>query len=81
MVNPHNPGAYSLSKANIMAIGDIVNKERQDLIVLSDNVYAPFANKYYSFMMSCPLNTIEVYSLSKYFGTTGWRLAWNLHDR
>ncbi len=75
MVNPHNPGAYSLSKANIMAIGDIVNKERQDLIVLSDNVYAPFAPKYYSFMMSCPRNTIEVYSLSKYFGTTGWRLG------
>ena len=75
MVNPHNPGAYSLSKANIMAIGDIVNTERQDLIVLSDNVYAPFAPKYYSFMMSCPKNTIEVYSLSKYFGTTGWRLG------
>ncbi len=75
MVNPHNPGAYSLSKANIMAIGDIVNTERQDLIVLSDNVYAPFAPKYYSFMMSCPRNTIEVYSLSKYFGTTGWRLG------
>lgn len=75
MVNPHNPGAYSLSKANIMAIGDIVNKERQDLIVLSDNVYAPFAPKYYSFMMSCPRNTIEVFSLSKYFGTTGWRLG------
>jgi aspartate 4-decarboxylase len=75
MVNPHNPGAYSLSKANIMAIGNIVNKERQDLIVLSDNVYAPFAPKYYSFMMSCPRNTIEVFSLSKYFGTTGWRLG------
>jgi aspartate 4-decarboxylase len=26
-------------------------------------------------MISCPLNTIEVYSLSKYFGTTGWRLG------
>jgi len=75
MVNPHNPGAYSLSKANIIAIGDIVNTERQDLIVLSDNVYAPFAPKYHSFMMSCPRNTIEVYSLSKYFGTTGWRLG------
>lgn len=75
MVNPHNPGAYSLSKANIIAIGDIVNTERKDLIVLSDNVYAPFAPKYYSFMMSCPRNTIEVYSLSKYFGTTGWRLG------
>ena len=75
MVNPENPGAYSLSKKDIVKIGKIVNTERQDLIVLSDNVYAPFAPKYYSFMMSCPQNTIEVFSLSKFFGTTGWRLG------
>jgi aspartate 4-decarboxylase len=75
MVNPANPGAYSLTRSNIEKIGNLINTERQDLIVLSDNVYAPFAPKYYSFMMSCPRNTIEVYSLSKYFGTTGWRLG------
>ena len=75
MVNPANPAAFSLSKENIDRIGNIVDNERQDLIVLSDNVYAPFADQYNSFMISCPLNTIEVYSLSKYFGTTGWRLG------
>ena len=75
MVNPANPAAFSLSKKNIDRIGEIVENERRDLIVLSDNVYAPFADQYNSFMISCPLNTIEVYSLSKYFGTTGWRLG------
>lgn len=75
MVNPANPAAFSLSKKNIDRIGHIVNTERKDLIVLSDNVYAPFADQYNSFMLSCPRNTIEVYSLSKYFGTTGWRLG------
>ena len=75
MVNPANPAAYSLPKENIDRIGNIVNTERQDLIVLSDNVYAPFTDQYNSFMTSCPLNTIEVFSLSKYFGTTGWRLG------
>jgi len=75
MVNPSNPGGYSLSKQNIQAIGDIVNTERQDLIILSDNVYAPFAQEYNSLLISCPKNTIEVFSLSKYFGTTGWRLG------
>ena len=75
MVNPANPAAFSLSKKNIDRIGEIVENERGDLIVLSDNVYAPFADQYNSFMISCPLNTIEVYSLSKYFGTTGWRLG------
>jgi len=75
MVNPSNPGAYSLPKENIDKIGTLINKERPDMFVLSDSVYAPFARKYNSFMLSCPKNTIEVYSLSKYFGTTGWRLG------
>ena len=75
MVNPSNPGGYSLSKHNIQAIGKIVNTERQDLIILSDNVYAPFTQEYNSLLISCPKNTIEVFSLSKYFGTTGWRLG------
>lgn len=75
MVNPSNPGAFSLPKENIDKIGHLINTKRQDLFVLSDSVYAPFARKYNSFMLSCPKNTIEVYSLSKYFGTTGWRLG------
>jgi aspartate 4-decarboxylase len=75
MVNPSNPGAFSLPKENIDKIGKLINTKRPDLFVLSDSVYAPFARKYNSFMLSCPKNTIEVYSLSKYFGTTGWRLG------
>jgi aspartate 4-decarboxylase len=75
MVNPANPAAFALPRSNIDKIGHIVNTVRKDLIVLSDNVYAPFTDNYNSFMLTCPLNTIEVYSLSKYFGTTGWRLG------
>jgi len=75
MVNPANPSAYSLSKQNINYIANIVNTSRKDLIILEDNVYAPFTDEYNSFIIKCPYNTIEVYSLSKYFGTTGWRLG------
>lgn len=75
MVNPANPSSFSLSKQNIDYIAKIVNTERKELIILTDNVYAPFANEYNSFLIKCPYNTIEVYSLSKYFGTTGWRLG------
>ena len=75
MVNPANPGGFSLPKRNIDKIGEIVNGVRKDLIILSDNVYAPFVNEYNSLLDSCPKNTIEVYSLSKFFGTTGWRLG------
>lgn len=75
MVNPANPGEYSLPLSNINEIGEIVNKERKDLIIVSDNVYAPFVDEYNSLMYSCPKNTIEIFSLSKYFGVTGWRLG------
>ena len=75
MVNPTNPGAYSLSRQNIERISRIVNNERKDLIVVSDSVYAPFTDEFNSFMMMCPENTIEIFSLSKYFGSTGWRLG------
>lgn len=75
MVNPANPGEYSLPLNNIRDIGKIVNTERQDLIIVSDNVYAPFVDEYNSLMYSCPKNTIEIFSLSKYFGVTGWRLG------
>ena len=77
MVNPTNPPAFALPKQNIDKIGHLVNTERPDMFVLSDSVYSPFCKRgaYNSFMLSCPKNTIEVFSLSKYFGTTGWRLG------
>lgn len=75
MVNPANPSEYSLPKQNIDYIGSIVETHRKDLIVVSDSVYAPFVNEFKSFMYSCPKNTIEIYSLSKFFGVTGWRLG------
>lgn len=75
MVNPANPSAFSLPLRNIKRIGNIVNTSRKDLIILSDNVYAPFVDEYNSLAYSCPKNTIEVFSLSKYFGVTGWRLG------
>ena len=75
MVNPANPSAFSLPLSNIKRIGNIVNSSRKDLIILSDNVYAPFVDEYNSLAYSCPKNTIEVFSLSKYFGVTGWRLG------
>ena len=46
MVNPANPGAFSLPLRNIKRIGNIVNSTRKDLIILSDNVYAPFVDEY-----------------------------------
>jgi aspartate 4-decarboxylase len=74
-VNPTNPSAFCLPYENIKRIGDIVKNNRPDLIIVSDCVYSPFVKKFNSLVLTCPKNTIEIYSCSKYFGTTGWRLG------
>ena len=73
--NPTNPTALSLSAKTTKKIGSIVRKKNPNLIVLADNVYAPFVDQFSSLMNSLPHNTIGVYSFSKYFGVTGWRLG------
>jgi aspartate/methionine/tyrosine aminotransferase len=45
------------------------------LILLTDDVYGTFVPGFRSLMGEFPKNTIGVYSYSKYFGCTGWRLG------
>jgi aspartate 4-decarboxylase len=59
----------------LLRIADIVGQERKDLIILTDDVYAAFADDFVSLFALCPENTILIYSFSKYFGATGWRLG------
>ena len=51
------------------------SKKRPDLILLTDDVYGTFVPGFRSLMGEFPKNTIGVYSYSKYFGCTGWRLG------
>ncbi len=44
-------------------------------MVLTDDVYGTFVHDFRSLMAELPHNTIGVYSFSKYFGCTGWRLG------
>lgn len=75
LVNPTNPTAESLSKETVKAIGNIIRKYNKNLLILVDNVYAPFVNEYNSLFNELPHNTMGVYSFSKYYGVTGWRLG------
>ena len=52
-----------------------MKKKRPDLILLTDDVYGTFVPNFRSLMAELPYNTIGVYSYSKYFGCTGWRLG------
>ena len=46
-----------------------------NLMIITDDVYCTFINNFKSVISYLPYNTIGVYSLSKYFGVTGWRLG------
>ena len=44
-------------------------------MLLTDDVYGTFVHDFRSLLGELPQNTIGVYSYSKYFGATGWRLG------
>lgn len=74
LVNPSNPPSVKIDDETLRYIAEIV-KKRPDLIILTDDVYATFADDFVSLFAICPYNTILVYSFSKYFGATGWRMG------
>ncbi|SAK75237.1 bifunctional aspartate transaminase/aspartate 4-decarboxylase [Caballeronia ptereochthonis] len=74
LVNPSNPPSVKMDTESLEYIASIV-EERPDLILLTDDVYGTFADDFVSLFGLCPKNTILVYSYSKYFGATGWRLG------
>jgi aspartate 4-decarboxylase len=75
LVNPSNPTSVAMQQDTLAKIGDLVRTRRQDLIILTDDVYGTFVNDFRSLAAVAPYNTILVYSFSKYFGATGWRLG------
>jgi aspartate 4-decarboxylase len=74
LVNPSNPPSVRISDESLAYVAEIV-EERPDLILLTDDVYGTFADDFVSLFAMAPKNTILVYSYSKYFGATGWRLG------
>jgi aspartate 4-decarboxylase len=75
VVNPANPPSFAIQSRTLKQIAQLVKTKRPDLIVLTDDVYGTFVNGFRSLMAELPYNTIGVYSYSKYFGCTGWRLG------
>ncbi|MBZ9654836.1 bifunctional aspartate transaminase/aspartate 4-decarboxylase [Phyllobacterium lublinensis] len=75
VVNPGNPTSMAIDSSSLKKIVDLVKKKRPDLLLLTDDVYGTFVPGFRSLMAELPENTIGVYSYSKYFGCTGWRLG------
>ena len=75
IVNPGNPTGMALGKETIAKLTKLVKTKRPDLMLLTDDVYGTFVDDFRSLLGELPQNTIGVYSYSKYFGCTGWRLG------
>jgi aspartate 4-decarboxylase len=75
IVNPGNPTGMGMSKETIGKIANLVKTRRPDLMLLTDDVYGTFVDDFRSLLGELAHNTIGVYSYSKYFGCTGWRLG------
>lgn len=75
VVHPSNPTSVSMDQKTLNKIGKLVRTKRKDLIIITDDVYGTFVNGFRSLITVAPKNTILVYSFSKYFGATGWRLG------
>ena len=75
VVNPNNPPSVAMRPQSMRQLKHVVENFNPDLMIISDDVYSTFVDDFTSIMADLPYNTIGVYSYSKYFGVTGWRLG------
>lgn len=74
LVNPSNPGSRALDSKLLERIKEICEK-RPDLMIITDDVYGTFVEDFQTVYAVAPYNTLLVYSYSKLYGATGWRLG------
>jgi aspartate 4-decarboxylase len=75
IINPSNPTSVQLSEKSRKYLVKVVKNLNPNLMIITDDVYGTFVNGFKSLMDELPQNTLCVYSFSKYFGATGWRLG------
>lgn len=75
MVNPTNPTSVSLNADTVKRMAKTIRSHNPDMVIISDTVYASFVDEFNTFGKELPDNILGVYSYSKYFGVTGWRLG------
>ncbi len=74
LVNPSNPASRALSDATLVRLVQVVEKN-PGLIILTDDVYGTFVSSFKTVYSVLPHNAILVYSFSKLYGVTGWRVG------
>ncbi|MCQ2752565.1 MAG: bifunctional aspartate transaminase/aspartate 4-decarboxylase, partial [Coriobacteriales bacterium] len=74
LVNPSNPASHALSSDTLAKLKEVV-KKNPNLIIITDDVYGTFVNDFQTVYSVVPANTLLVYSFSKLYGVTGWRVG------
>lgn len=82
--NPNNPTGTIFSQSQLLKIAELA--EEKNLFVISDEVYRDFifdSEKYYSIAQfsSFRKNLIHIFSFSKAYAMTGWRVAYLAADK
>ncbi|MED7787750.1 bifunctional aspartate transaminase/aspartate 4-decarboxylase [Francisella sp. 19X1-34] len=75
LVNPSNPPSVKMNNLTLNSLAKIIKDNRPELMIITDDVYATFSDNFESIFSKCSYNTLCVYSFSKYFGATGWRIG------
>ncbi|MCY0869498.1 MAG: aspartate 4-decarboxylase, partial [Firmicutes bacterium] len=75
LVNPSNPPSVAMSPEALSALVQVIRTHNPNLMIICDDVYGTFVPGYRSLVAALPRNTLSVYSFSKHFGVTGWRLG------
>lgn len=75
IINPSNPTSVEICEECRKYLVKVVKNLNPNLMILTDDVYGTFVPGFISLMRDLPRNTLCVYSFSKYFGATGWRVG------
>ena len=74
IVNPTNPASHAFTPQVLDKLKDVV-KENPNLMIITDDVYGTFVDNFQTVYSIVPQNTLLIYSFSKLYGATGWRLG------
>lgn len=74
IVNPTNPASRAFDDDVLNKIKEVV-RENPNLMIVTDDVYGTFVDGFQTVYSVAPQNTLLIYSFSKLYGSTGWRLG------
>ena len=79
--SPSNPSGMAYTKAELLALGDVLRKH-PNIVIASDDMYEKIlwaAEPFHNIVNVCPDlydRTVIIHAVSKTYSMTGWRIGW-----